>query len=168
MPGEPRACRSDRSCIRPDVRPEDRRDEFSENVAVLRAALLPGAENEADDLGCDQLLREEREHHEAPLRFQRQPVCLRLLTRSSSDGRHHGRRVSPEVLGEMEKAAFYLDGLVEVLDSVNKCRLEVTHERDGTVEECRPLFGCELLDQAEELRVGLVVFPLDETKEHRE
>ena len=68
-----------------DVRPDECCDESVERVAVLRAALLPRADDEADNIWRYQLLWKKWEHREAPFCFQRQPVCLGPLTCSSSE-----------------------------------------------------------------------------------
>ena len=66
-------------------------------------------EDEAHDIGGNQLLWEESEYHEAPLCFLRQPVLFRCLTGSSSDRGHHRGCVCCDVLHEAKEEAFDRD-----------------------------------------------------------
>ena len=92
----------------PDIGPQDRLEEVVKGVLeAFGSTGLRVGDDEADDLWCDELLREEGQHHEAPLRCLGGPGLFRLLTRSVFDLGDDGRRLLPDGLGEVEKTTLH-------------------------------------------------------------
>ena len=92
----------------PDICPKDLVGEAVKGVLeAVGSTGLPVVEDEADDLWRDELLWEERQHHEAPLRGLGHPGNFCRFTHSFFDLGDDGGRLLADVLGEVEKTTLH-------------------------------------------------------------
>ena len=129
---------------------------------------LPAQDDQVDDIDCDEVHGEQREHHECSLGLLGKPGLEGRPTSSLLHGVDKGSGPLLDVCNEVEETAAYISSSLVLSGGVDKRKLKVDHHPHRPMENGDASFLGNALNKPEEALVYFPVLALDKTVEHWE